>query len=148
MLSTDNRRISIFNSKLLIYLFKKIIMAPTSQILIVDSSVSKLDVEKESASNQTEVVQLENVKSFTGPPSSEVVLMVGDGQNLVANYLVLSDIADKIIQPGGKLRIKFLTELSSETRDILVRKLKYGGYIGVVMDGNSIVGGTQKQVIY
>lgn len=123
-------------------------MAPTSQILIVDSSVSKLDVEKESASNQTEVVQLENVKSFTGPPSSEVVLMVGDGQNLVANYLVLSDIADKIIQPGGKLRIKFLTELSSETRDILVRKLKYGGYIGVVVDGNSIVGGTQKQVIY
>ncbi len=123
-------------------------MAPASQILIVDSSVSKLEVDKESASKQTEVIQFENVKSFIGPPSSEVVLVVGDGQNLVDNYEVLGDIADKIIQPGGQLRIKFLSELGSETRDLLVRRIKYGGYIRVVADGNTIVGETQKQVIY
>lgn len=129
-------------------IIQEIIMVSTSQILIVDSSVSKLEVEKESASTQMEVIQLENVKSFTGSQSSEVVLMVGDAQILVANYQVLSDIGDKVIQRGGKLRIKFLSELDSDTRDLLVRKVKYSGYVGVAVDGNSIIGETQKQVIY
>lgn len=120
-------------------------------ILIADGVISPENVVKDLGSlaqdqSAGSVIQLDNVKTYTGSKASDAILVVGDVGKLVSKYQLLGSIADKVLSPGGKLKIKFTTALSSENQALVVRKIKYSGFTRVEAEGDWINGETEKQV--
>lgn len=124
----------------------------TRKIVIADAATQEADVIKESellksGGSELEIVKVDVLDNFSGTPVSETTLLVGDAQNLANNSKILEDIGDKILVPGGKLRVKLLSQ-PEELKGIITRKLKYSGFVNVQKEADSeyICGETQKLV--
>jgi len=129
-------------------------MAPVHPLLIADGSIPDEVLQKERSSlaeqlglaADLQTVKLGEVESNGGNKASDAVLLIQDVQALTAHFKAVGEIADKVLQRGGKLRVKAVSGSTPEIQAQIVRKIKYSGFINVKVDGDYICGETEKEV--